>query len=213
MEAIIIALTYLSPSDIRNPLLVNLGDRRLRQIAHKKVFREVRVGSEPYDASDCTKAIDTSAAGKVGGVLVSRVAIVLYLISAVGKTGGGFTHFTGSRGHIRIRPRHEHGGTFFFFPHTSTFQLLDKQWSQVSSLLSPGSSLPIRNAHRFQQSHCSPIFHRVLLTHALTLSASEFVHKKESPRIYTSMHSGGLKLTKVTYTRLEDNLIRHRGDR
>ena len=154
MEAIIIALTYLSPSDIRNPLLVNLGDRRLRQIAHKKVFREVRVGSEPYDASDCTKAIDTSAAGKVGGVLVSRVAIVLYLISAVGKTGGGFTHFTGSRGHIRIRPRHEHGGTFFFFPHTSTFQLLDKQWSQVSSLLSPGSSLPIRNAHRFQQSHC-----------------------------------------------------------
>ena len=27
------------------------------------------------------------------------------------------------------------------------------------------------------------------------------------------MHSAGLKLTKLTYTRLEDNLIRHRGDR
>ena len=27
------------------------------------------------------------------------------------------------------------------------------------------------------------------------------------------MHSGGFKLTKLTYTRLEDNLIRHRGDR
>ena len=27
------------------------------------------------------------------------------------------------------------------------------------------------------------------------------------------MHSVGLKLTKLTYTRLEDNLIRHRGDR
>ena len=27
------------------------------------------------------------------------------------------------------------------------------------------------------------------------------------------MHSGGLELTKLTYTRLEDNLIRHRGDR
>ena len=26
------------------------------------------------------------------------------------------------------------------------------------------------------------------------------------------MHSGGLELTKLTYTRLEDNLIRHRGD-
>ena len=31
--------------------------------------------------------------------------------------------------------------------------------------------------------------------------------------MYTSMHSGGFKLTKPTYTRLEDNLIRHRGDR
>ena len=27
------------------------------------------------------------------------------------------------------------------------------------------------------------------------------------------MHSGGFELTKPTYTRLEDNLIRHRGDR
>ena len=26
------------------------------------------------------------------------------------------------------------------------------------------------------------------------------------------MHSAGLELTKLTYTRLEDNLIRHRGD-
>ena len=27
------------------------------------------------------------------------------------------------------------------------------------------------------------------------------------------MHSAGLELTKLTYTRLEDNLVRHRGDR
>ena len=27
------------------------------------------------------------------------------------------------------------------------------------------------------------------------------------------MHSAGFELTKLTYTRLEDNLIRHRGDR
>ena len=27
------------------------------------------------------------------------------------------------------------------------------------------------------------------------------------------MHSGGFELTKLSYTRLEDNLIRHRGDR
>ena len=79
---------------------------------------------------------------------------------------------------------------------------------------SPPRFLPsIFIAHRVQQSHCSSIFHRVLLTRALALSASQFVHKKKSPRIYTSMHSGGFELTKLTYTRLEDNLIRHRGDR
>ena len=69
-------------------------------------------------------------------------------------------------------------------------------------------------AHRVQQSHCSSIFHRVLLTHALVLfSASQIVHKKKSQRIYTSMQTAGPELTKLTYTRLEDNLIRHRGMR
>ena len=68
-------------------------------------------------------------------------------------------------------------------------------------------------AHRVQQSHCSSTFHRVLLTHALALSARQSVHKKKSPRFCTSMHSGRLELTKLTYTRLEDNLIRNRGDR
>ena len=48
-------------------------------------------------------------------------------------------------------------------------------------------------SHRVQQSHCSLIFHRVLLTHALALSASQFVRKKK-PRIYTSMHSAGFEL-------------------
>ena len=64
-------------------------------------------------------------------------------------------------------------------------------------------------AHRVEQSHCSSIFHPKLLTHALALSASQFVHKRKPPRINTSMHSGGFELTKLTYTRLEDNLIRH----
>ena len=68
-------------------------------------------------------------------------------------------------------------------------------------------------AHRIQQSHCSSIFHRVFLTHALALSASQLVIKKKILRIYTSMHLGGLKLTKMTYTRLDDNLICHWGDR
>ena len=49
------------------------------------------------------------------------------------------------------------------------------------------------------------------LTHALALSASELVHNKKSPRRYTSMHWGGLELTKLAYTRFED--ICHRGGR
>ena len=68
-------------------------------------------------------------------------------------------------------------------------------------------------AHRVLQSHCSSIIYRVLLTHVLALSASQFVHKKKSLRIQTSTHSGRLELAKPTYTRLEDNLIRHQGDR
>ena len=79
---------------------------------------------------------------------------------------------------------------------------------------SPPRFLPsIFIAHRVQQSHCLSVFHRELLTHALALSASQFVHKKKSQRFYTSMQSAGLELTKLTYTRLEDSLIRHRGDR
>ena len=77
----------------------------------------------------------------------------------------------------------------------------------------PGSCLHFFIAHRVQQPHCSWIFHRVLLSHALALAASQFAHKKKSQRIYTSMHSAGHELTKLNYTRLEDNLIRHRGDR
>ena len=95
-----------------------------------------------------------------------------------------------------------------------TVQLLDKPWSQVSSLLPPGSCLQFFIAHRVRQSHCSSIFHRVLLTHALAISASQLVHKEKSPRIYTSIRTrGGLELTELTYTRLKDSLIRHRGDR
>ena len=112
----------------------------------------------------------------------------------------------------RSPPNPPAGDVMLFFLHTSTFQLLDKPWSQVSSLFPPGSCLQPVIANRVQQSHCSSIFHRVLPTHALAFSASQFVHKKK-PRNYTSMHSRGFELTKLTYTRLEDNLIRHRGDR
>ena len=102
---------------------------------------------------------------------------------------------------------------FFFFAHfyfPASGQAVD-----TGVVPSPRFLPSIFIAHRVQQSHCSSIFHRMLLrvTHALALSATRFVHKKMSPRIYTSMHSGGFELTKLTCTRLEDNLIRHRGDR
>ena len=45
----------------------------------------------------------------------------------------------------------------------------------------------------------------MLLAYAFALSASHFVHNKKSIRIDTSMHSGGLELTKLTYRRHEDN--------
>ena len=67
-------------------------------------------------------------------------------------------------------------------------------------------------AHRLQHSHCSSNFHRMLLTHALALSASQAVHKKKFLRIYTTMHSGALELTQLTYSRHGDNLLHHRGD-
>ena len=108
-----------------------------------------------------------------------------------------------------------HGCFFFFFFLFSHFYFPASGQAVVTGVVpSPPRFLPsIFIAHRVQQSHCSSIFRRVLLTYALALSASQFVYKKKSRRIYTSMHSAGLELTKLTYTRLEDNLIRHRGDR
>ena len=84
----------------------------------------------------------------------------------------------------------------FFFPH---FYFPASGQAVVTGVVPfPPRCLPlIFIAHRVQQSHCSSIFHRVLLTHALALSASQFVHKKKSQRIYTSMHSAGLELTKL----------------
>ena len=47
----------------------------------------------------------------------------------------------------------------------------------------------------------------MLLPHALALSAIELVHKK----VYTSTNSGGFQLAKLTFTKLEHNLMCYRG--
>ena len=114
---------------------------------------------------------------------------------------------------IHRRSKLDRSPFFFFLSNTSTCQLLDKPCVTGVVPSSPRFLPSIFIAHRVQQSHCSSIFHGVLHSHAVALSASQFVRKKKSPRIYASMHSGGLELTKLTCTRLEDNLINHRGDR
>ena len=117
------------------------------------------------------------------------------------------------RASVSAQWRGENGGippTLFFF----LTLLLSSFWTSRGHRCRPFSppvlSPSVFIAHRVQQPHCSSIFHRMLLTHALALSASQFVHNKESPQIYMSMRSEGFDLTKLTYTRLEDNLICHR---
>ena len=67
-------------------------------------------------------------------------------------------------GGTAVQPRYTF---FFFFSHTSTFQLLDKPWSQVSSLLPPGSFLQFLSRIGFNNPTARRIFIECLLTHAL----------------------------------------------
>ena len=125
-------------------------------------------------------------------------------------------HFFSAANFVSCEAKYRGGcQTFDFFLFFSHFCLpASGQFVFTGVVTFPPRFLPsIFIAYRVQQSRCSSIFHRALLPHALALSASQFVHKKKSQRIYTSMHSAGLELTELTYTRLEDNLIRHRGDR
>ena len=77
---------------------------------------------------------------------------------------------------------------FFFF---AQFYFLASGQAVVTGVVpsSPRFLPSIFITHRVEHSHCSSIFHRMLLTHALANSASQFERKKKSQRIYTSMHS------------------------
>ena len=107
------------------------------------------------------------------------------------------TKTTTANAQISAKPPHattvKPVGDFSFF-FTSTFQLLNKLWSQVSPLLPARFRPSIFIAHRVQQSHCSSIFHRVLLTHALGLSRKSICAQEKPLRICMSMHSGELIL-------------------
>ena len=105
---------------------------------------------------------------------------------------------------------------FFFFSFLFRTLLLSSFWTSRSHrcrpfFSPPGPCLQLLSRIGFSTPTARRFFIECLLTHALALSASQFVHKKKSLRVYTSMHSAGFELTKLTYTRLEDNLIRHVG--
>ena len=112
------------------------------------------------------------------------------------------------------RKQHRFVLPFFFFLRTlllSSLWVTGRGHRYTVVLLPPGSCLQFCIAKRVQQSHCSSIFHRVLLTHALALSASQFVCKKKSTVCKYAL--GGIRTQETGHARLEDNLIRHRGDR
>ena len=87
---------------------------------------------------------------------------------------------------------------FVFFRHTSTFQLLDIQ--AVVTCVVPFPPF------RFLPSLL--LAHRVHVSRFLQVS---WCQRNRPTIFFSSTHSGGFEVAKLTYTRLEDNLIRHRG--
>ena len=105
---------------------------------------------------------------------------------------------------------------YFILSHTSTFQLLDKPWSPVSSLLPP-RFLPSTFLARIGFS-AIPLL--VDFSKSVANSRSRAFRKpicaqEKSPGEFVRPYTrGDIGLTKLIHdTRLEDSLIRHRGDR
>ena len=95
----------------------------------------------------------------------------------------------------------------------STFQLLDRPWSQVSSLLPPGSCLHFLSRIGFSNPTARRFFIECCYNSRSRAFRQSICAQEKFP---TNLHEyalGGFELTKPTYTRLEDTLIRHRGDR
>ena len=99
----------------------------------------------------------------------------------------------------------------FFLCPTFTFQLLDKLWSQVSPLLPPSTCLQFLSRIGFS----IPTAHH-FSSNAANLRSRAFresicAQENGPTNLYECMHSGGLELVQLTYSRHEDNLLHHRG--
>ena len=98
-------------------------------------------------------------------------------------------------GWIWPNPRFRRSSIFFFFFFSHFYFPASSGQAVVTGIVpsSPRFLPSIFIAHRVQQSHCLSIFHRVLLTHALALSASQFVHKKKVPTNLYEYALGGAR--------------------
>ena len=84
------------------------------------------------------------------------------------------------------------GSFFFSFFHTSTFQLLDKPWSQVSSLLPPRFLPSILSRIGFSNPTARRFSSSVANSRSRACRKSNCAIKKKSLQMYASMHSGDL---------------------
>ena len=100
--------------------------------------------------------------------------------------------------------------TFFFFT-----LLHSSFWTSRGHRCRPFS--PPVLASKFYRAQGSGVPLLVDLSSSIANPSSRAICKsicaQEKVPMYTSRHSGALELTKLAYTWLEDNLIRHRGDR
>ena len=96
--------------------------------------------------------------------------------------------------HLRAHTMYVYKIRFFLFSFAHFHFPASGQAVVTGVVPSPPRFLPsFFFAHRVQQSHCSSIVHRVLLTHPLALSASQFVHKKKSQRFLYEYALGGAR--------------------
>ena len=92
---------------------------------------------------------------------------------------------------MRIRSTFE---CFLFFIHSHLLSSFGtSRGHRCRPFFHPVFAFNFYSAYKVQQSHCSSILHGVLLTHALALSASQFVRKRKVPTIFYEYALEGIR--------------------